>query len=148
MPIRVKAHTFVTPIEILSATPIATCQSFTVAARKQVGKGQIFYIGTNLGASIAAGDDAGVELLRAILTPAVRPPVSSKALRPRLISGSKGSLLLVINDTPKDETEGIALPPEFVCATDLHAGKDLPIENHRLQVTVPYEDAIVVKLDQ
>jgi hypothetical protein len=138
----------VTPIEILSATPIATCQGFTVAAKKQVGKGQIFYIGTNLGASISAGDLGGVELLRAIVTPIVQPPVSSKTLRPRLITGFKRSLLMVSNDTPKDESESIAIPAEYVRATDIHAGKDLPIENQRLQIAVPYEDAVVVRLEK
>ena len=146
--IQVKSHTFVTPIEITSATPIATCQGFTVAAKKQVGRGQIFYIGTSLGASIAAGDEGGVELLRAIVTPIVRPPVTSKTLRPRIMTGSKRSLLLVINDTPKDQTESMALPAEYVRATDIHTGKDLPIENQSLQVAVPYEDAVVVRLEK
>jgi hypothetical protein len=145
--IRVKARTFVTPIDITSATAIATCQSFTVAAKKQVGKGQIFYIGTNLGASIAAGDEAGVELLRAILTPIVRPRVSSKTLRPRLIASAKRSLRVVINDTPRDETEGISHPAEYARANDIHSGKELRLENQRIQLTVPYEDAVVVQLD-
>ena len=142
-----KARTFVTPIEITSATAIATCQGLMVGAKKQVGKGQIFYIGTNLGASITAGDEGGVEWLRSIVTPIVRPSVSSKTLRPRLIAGAGRSLLLIINDTPGDETESIALPPEYVRATDIHSGKELQLENHRVQVTVPYEDAVVVGLD-
>jgi beta-galactosidase len=144
---RVKARTFVTPLEITSAAAIATCQSFTVGARKQVGKGHIFYIGTNLGASIAAGDEAGVELLRAIVTPVVRPRVSSKTLRPRLIAGTRRSLLIVINDTPRDQTESIALPPGYVRATEIHSGKELSLENQHIQVTVPYEDAVIVRLD-
>lgn len=146
--VRVKARRFVTPIEITSATAIATCQGLMVGAKKQVGKGQIFYIGTNLGASITAGDEGGVEWLRSIVTPIiVRPSVSSKTLRPRLIAGSGRSLLLIINDTPGDETESIALPSEYVRATDIHSGKELQLENHRIQVTVPYEDAVVVRLD-
>jgi len=145
--IRVKARTFVTPIEVTFGTAIATCQSFTVGAKKQVGKGQIYYIGTSLGTSINAGDEAGVELLRAILTPIVRPSISSKTLRPRLIPGPKKSLLVVINDTPKDETENIALPSEYVRATDIHSGKDLRIEKGSILVTVPYEDAVIVQLE-
>jgi beta-galactosidase GanA len=145
--IRVKAHTFVTPIEITSASAVATCQGLTVAAKKQLGKGQVFYIGTNLGASITAGDEGGVDVLRAILKPIVRAPVSSKFLRPRLISGSKRSLLVIINDTARDETESIEIPSQYVHATDIHSGKDLPIENQKIQVAVPYEDAVVVRLD-
>ena len=43
----------------------------TVAARKKVGKGWVYYFGTNLGASIAAGSEGGIELLRAIITKVV-----------------------------------------------------------------------------
>lgn len=146
--IQVRAQSFLTPIEVTSATPIATCQGFTVAARKQVGKGQVFYIGTNLGASIDAGDEGGLELLRAILQPVVQPAVSGKRLRPRLIAGSQRSLLVILNDTAKDETETLTLPPGYARATDLHMGKDLPILDGRLEVTVPFEDAVVVRLDK
>ena len=51
--VRVKADTYLTPIEISSATPIGTCRQWTVAAMKRVGKGMVYYFGTNLGGSIA-----------------------------------------------------------------------------------------------
>ncbi len=145
--VRFKARTFVTPIEVSSASPIGVCQGFTVAARKRVAGGQVFYIGTNLGASITAGDRGGIELLRAILTPIVRPKVSSKMLRPRLIEGGNRSLLVIINDTPSDQTEAVALPRRYARATNIHSGQELGMENQHLQVTVPYEDALVVQLD-
>ena len=144
--IRVKAHTFVTPVQITSATGVATCQGLTVAARKQVGKGKVFYIGTNLGASIAAGNDTGIELLRAIVTPVARPIISSKKLRPRLIRGPKRSLLVIFNDTTVDETESITLPAGIRWATDVHSGKEHRLENQSIQVTVPYEGVLVILL--
>jgi len=145
---RVKGHTFVTPIEITSATAIATCHGLTVGARKQVGKGQVFYIGTNLGASIAAGNDAGIELLRAIVTRVVQARVSSKKLRPRLIQGPHRSLLAIFNDTTEDVAESIALPPGFARATNIHSGKEQRLENQHVQGTVPYQDAVVLLLEK
>ncbi len=55
---------------------------------------------------------------------------------------------MVINDTAKDETESITLPPEYTRATDIHSGKDLPIVSQNMEVTVPFEDAVVVRLEK
>src|ERR1019366_1098065 len=76
VPARIKAHTYLTPIEVTSAQPIARCQGMTVAATNKVGKGRVYYFGTNLGASIATGSEGGIELLRAIVTKVVNPAVA------------------------------------------------------------------------
>ena len=144
---RVKAHTYLTPVDITSATPIATYQNLTVGAKKKVGKGEVYYIGTNLGASIAAGNDAGIDLLRAAIMPVVRPAVTSKTLRPRLIEGSHRSLLVILNETAADQVESIVLPSRYLRATDIHSQTELRVENGSVQVTVPYEDAIVLLLE-
>jgi beta-galactosidase len=97
---RVRANTFLTPITVSSATPIAHYCDITVAAMNKVGKGEVYYLGTNVGASINEGDDGGIAVLRAIVTKVVRPAVTAKKLRPRLIEGSSNrSLLVVVNDT-------------------------------------------------
>jgi len=145
--VRVKAHTFLTPIEITSATPIARYQSMTVAATKKVGKGQVYYFGTNLGASIAAGNDGGIELLRAVITQVLKPPVTADKVRPRLMQGEKRSLLAIFNDTPRDQTANIKLPARFKKTTDLHSGGERPIVLGAVQVTVPYQDAMVLLLE-
>lgn len=62
-----------------------------------------YYFGANLGASIAAGSDGRIELLRAIITKVVKPPVTGDKVRPRLVKGEKHSLLVIFNDTPKDQ---------------------------------------------
>ena len=49
-----RAQPQATPIEVSSAKPIASLEGMIVAAAKKVGKGQVYYFGTNLGASIAA----------------------------------------------------------------------------------------------
>jgi beta-galactosidase len=145
--VQVRANTYLTPIEITSATPIATCMGLTVAAKKQVGKGEVYYLGTNVGASIAMGNDAGIDLLRAIITPAAPPAVSSTKLRPRLIEGPKRSLLAVFNDTPRDQTAGIGLPRRYHRATDIHSRRIQTWKYGVVQVSVPYEDVIVLLLE-
>ncbi len=143
----VRANTYLTPIEVRSATPIATCMDLTVGARKQVGKGAVYYIGTNLGATIDSGDDAGIELLRAIIHPLAPPLVSSAKLRPRLVEGSNRSLLAVFNDTSQDLTENLVLPTRYHQATDIHSRKPLRLEKGALSLSVPYEDVVVVELE-
>jgi len=147
IPIRAKAHTYVTPLEITSAKPIAKCGEFTVASTKQVGKGRVYYFGTNLGASIAAGDNAGIELLRSIVSPVLRPPVTSEKVRPRLIEGRNRSLLVIFNDTGEDQKARLELPRRFRRARDIHNGTELPCDGHTLGVTVPHEDAVVLLLE-
>jgi hypothetical protein len=145
---RVKAHTYVTPIEILSATPIATCYEWTVAATKAVGRGRVFYFGTNLGASIAAGDLAGIDVLRAIIPGVVQPPVSSSGkLRPRLIQGSQRGLLTVFNETDQALTATISLPTGYRRATDIYSGKQYGITGNKIDLSVPFRDVGVFDLE-
>ncbi len=144
---RVRGKTYLTPIEIASAKPIATFEDMTVAATKKVGKGQVYYFGTNLGGSIAAGSDGGIDLLRAIITKVVKAPVTGGKVRPRLVEGEKRSLLVVFNDTPKDQAASIELPPRYKRARDLHNEVNRPIVNNALQLTVPYQDAVALRVE-
>ena len=150
LPVRahVRANTFLTPITVSSATPIAYYRDLTVAAIKKVGKGEVYYLGTNLGASINNGDDAGIALLRSIITKVAHPMVTAAKLRPRLIEGSSNrSLLVVVNDTVQEQTENITLPSRYHRATDIHTKKPQLMEKGAVRVTVPYEDAVVLLLD-
>ena len=145
--VRLKGHTFLTPVRLLSAEAIAKSFEHTVAARKQVEKGEIYYIGTNLGASIAAGENGGIELLRAIIGKKVQPEVTADKLRPRLIEGSSQSLLTVFNDTLQDQTSRVQLPSRYRKATALHRQVEVPIAQGSLSVTVPFEDVVVLLLE-
>jgi beta-galactosidase len=146
--ISVKANTYLTPITLTSATAIATCQGQTVAAMKKVGNGTVYYIGTNLGASITNGSQSGAELLKGIITPVVAPVVTSGKLRPRLIPGVSKSLLIVFNDTAEDLTDVIALPSHYHRATSIHTGEGAPVGQKGLLVMVPYQDVGVFLLEQ
>lgn len=145
--ISVKANTYLTPITLSSATAIATCQGQTVAAMKKIGKGTVYYIGTNLGASITNGSQSGAELLKGIITPVVAPVVTSGKLRPRLIPGVNKSLLIVFNDSAEDQTDVIALPLHYHRATSIHTGKGAQVGEKGLLVTVPYQDVGVFLLE-
>ncbi len=147
LPARVKAYTYLTPIEVSSATPIAHYQNLTVGARKKLGKGQAYYFGTNLGASIAAGEDAGIELVRAIAREVAKPPVTADKLRPRLVTGNRRSLLMVFNDTAEDQTANIGIPKQYHRATDIYLDQEALLEQSTLRVTVPFESASVFLLE-
>jgi hypothetical protein len=147
LPLRVKGHTYLMPIEIGSATPIARYQSLTVGAKKQLGKGRVYYIGTNLGASIAAGDDDGIELVRAIVNQVAKPPVTAEKVRPRLVEGHGRSLLMVFNDTTEDQTVRLQLPREYRRAYDLHRSQEVAVAQNAVQLTVPFESVLVLRLE-
>jgi len=146
-PLRVKGNTYLTPVEITSATPIARYQDLTVGATKKLGKGQVYYIGTNLGASIASGNDAGIELVGAIVAGAVKPVVTADQVRPRLVEGKNRSLLIVFNDTSEDQTASIKLPQRYRQAYDLHLSREVEVEQNAVRLTVPYEGVSVLQLE-
>ena len=144
--VSVKAHTFLTPITPLSAKVIATYQGTPVAAVKKIGKGEVFYIGTNLGASIEEGSKEGLDLVRAIVARSVQRSVSANGVRPRLIESSKGGLLIVFNDQNVDQTEEIRIPDRYSQATDLYGSETWSIQGGTILVKVPFEGVSVIRL--
>jgi len=142
-----KGHTFLTPISIRTAKPIAKSCGFVVGATRKLGEGQVYYIGTNLGASITAGHDGGIDLVKAIVTNVVLPPVTAEKVRPRLITSPKGNLLIVFNDTTEDQIAAIKLPSQYHRATDLYTGQERQVERNVIRVSVPYQDVAVLKLE-
>ena len=142
----IKAHTFLTPITPSSARVIATYQGIPVAAAKKVGRGEVYYIGTNLGASIEEGSQAGIDLIRAIVTRSVQRIVTADSVRPRLIESSKGSLLVVFNDQIIDQTTEIRVPDRYTQATDVYGQEAYAIQSGTLHVKVPLESVTVLRL--
>jgi isocitrate dehydrogenase len=118
-----------------------------VGAKKKLGKGQVYYIGTNLGASIASGNDAGIELVRSIVVEAARPVVTADKVRPRLVEGKKHSLLIVFNDTSEDQSASIKLPSRYHRAYDIHQSREVAMAQNAVHLTVPYEGVSVLQLE-
>jgi beta-galactosidase len=142
----IKAHTFLTPIASSSAKVIATYESTPVAATKKVGKGQVYYVGTNLGASIEEGSQAGIELVRTIVTRAIQPPVTSEKVRPRLIESPNGSLLIVFNDQIIDQTARVRVPSRYKTALNVYDNQSQAILAGSVEIQVPFEGVSVLRL--
>ncbi len=142
----IKAHTFLTPLTVTSAKVIATYDSTPVAATRKVGKGQVFYIGTNLGAAIEDGDRAGIDLIRAIVTQIVTPAVTSDKVRPRLVETSVGTLLIVFNEEITDQIVSIQVPARYKQALDLYDNQPKPIHGNSIDMVVPFEGVSVFRV--
>jgi beta-galactosidase GanA len=143
----VQANTFLTPITTSSGTVLAKYGTTPVAAMKKLGKGQVYYFGTNLGASIEAGDDGGIELVRATLKGILQPVVTADKVRPRLIEGKTRSLLVVCNTGAEDESATIRLPARFRRATDLYSNDAQTVQDNSIRIVVPYEGVSVLRLE-
>jgi beta-galactosidase len=144
---RLKGHTFLTPITIKDSTPIARSNGSTVGATKKLGNGQVYYIGTNLGASITSGSHGGIDLIKAIVTSVVKPAVTAEGVRPRLVRSSHGCLLVVFNDTPEDQITTVHLPAGYRHATDLYSMQQRPVEGSAIRLAVSYQDVAVMRLE-
>ena len=142
----IKAHTFLTPITSSSAKVIASYESIPVAATKKVGKGQVYYIGTNLGASIEEGSQAGIELVRSIVTKAVERVVTSEKVRPRLIESPAGGLLMVFNDQTTDQTVKVQVPSRYKMATGIYDNQPHTIQAGSVEIKVPFQGVTVFRL--
>ena len=144
--VAVKAHTFLTPITVSSAKIIASYESMPVAAVKQVGKGKVYYFGTNLGASIEEGSQEGLDLVSAIVSQAVQLGLSSDKVRPRLIESPNGSLLIVFNDQVTDQTAKIQVPSRYKMAMNIYDNRSQTIRDGAVEVQVPFEGVSVLRL--
>lgn len=143
----VQANTFLTPLTVTTGTVIAKYGSTPVASMKKVGRGQVYYFGTNLGASIESGDDRGIELIRGILGGVLEPAITAEKVRPRLIEGSSRSLLVVLNPGAEDELASIRLPARYKQATDLYSNASVTVRENVIQLTVPFEGVSVLRLE-
>jgi hypothetical protein len=109
------------------------CYEWAVAATKAVGRGRIYYYGTILSASIAAGDLGGIEVLRSVFPHVIQPPISrSGKLRPRIIRASQRGLLTVSNDTDQPRTAMINLPAGYYYVLDTYTAWNAPSRRIRL----------------
>jgi hypothetical protein len=123
------------------------CNRKVVAAMTAIKKGKIYYVGTNLGASIFAGDAGGIELVRGIITESVQPTVTcSGELRPRLIEYSGRALLVVFNDSDHDLAQTISLLKGYSHAKNIRTGERVEILNGELHVSVSFKDTSVFDL--
>jgi beta-galactosidase len=144
---RMAATTFLTPLTVLDAEPIGYHNNDVVAVRKAVGQGWVYYIGTNLGATIWQGDPVARALVQRIVRGAVTPRVTSTTVRPRLMDTDRGALLVVVNDGLTDQTDDVTLAESgWTSALDLYTDEAYTLDQGALTVSVPHEDVRVFRL--
>ena len=75
------------------------------------------------------------------------PVIRGRALRPRLITSGAAPLLAVFNDHRTDAvTDRVHLNCEAKAAIDIHTGQPCEIREQCLELTVPAEDCVVIRL--
>lgn len=143
----VRGRIFITPLKVSApAEVIGTCQDMAVAARSNVGKGTVYYFGTNLGAAIHEGDEVALRVVEFVIRQHTTPSVSGEWLRPRLITGENEALLVVINDQSEPVCESFSLPPTYRQAWDIDQDRPLTIEGNQIEVKVDPLDVRVIHL--
>lgn len=143
----IRGRNLITPLKVSApAEVVGTCQAMPVAARSSVGKGSIYYFGTNLGATIHEGDEAALRLVGTIIRQHTMPHVMGSRLRPRLIEGEGEALLVVFNDQSEIVCETLQLPPVYRLARDVDSESPQSLDCHQIEVEVNPFDARVIHL--
>lgn len=141
---RLKANVFLTPLKVTSGRPIARYQKMTAGVYNRYGKGAAYYFGTGLGSSAYLGDKGAAEIIRHILASRCKPAFMGKKLRPRLMTGGREALLVVINDHRIRITETLPVPSFYREAVNLYTGKAVPVNSGKIKLTVESEDVAVL----
>ena len=149
VPCDVRARVFLTPLELRGAESIARYNGLDVSAYNTFGKGEVYYMGTNVGYSIHHGDEGGRELLKHIVRSEISPRVKGSRLRPRLIESERESLLVIFNAEKESVREVIELPKGYEVVSAIsgiseNSGKD----GDRIEVEVDSEDVAVFLLER
>ena len=87
-----------------------------------------------------------MDIVRAIVTHAVQPLVTADKVRPRLLEAPNASLLMVFNDGIEDQTASVKLPSRYTRATDLYSNETHTILGQAVEVSVPFEGVVVLRL--
>lgn len=142
------AATYLVPLRVTDAEPIARCQGLTVGVRKAVSKGTVYAFGTNLGAAVARGSETARAIVRSLIPDADRAEVVGRELRPRLVSSEHGALLVVFNRHDRERMEELRFrAASWSRARDLSSGATQVIRDGGLSVSVPGEDVCVFALE-
>ena len=143
----IRGRHLITPLKVSApAEVVGTCQGMPVAARARVGKGTVYYFGTNLGASIHEGDETALRLVGTLIGQHTTPRVVGSRLRPRLIEGEDEALLVVFNDQSEIVCETMQLPPVYRLARDVDSESSQSLDDHQIEVEVNPFDVRVIHL--
>jgi beta-galactosidase GanA len=137
---------FITPVTVGAGEVIGRYGDLPVATRITLGKGRVYFLGTNLGAAVDAGDEGALALVRAIIGERVTSAVAGDRLRPRLIEGAERSLLVVVNESTEARTEEIRAPEHYRSAVDIYSDETREVIAGMLSASVDGESVSVYRL--
>jgi beta-galactosidase len=148
LPAVVRAHGFLTPLELHGAEPIGQYGDMVLAARHNYGQGCVYYFGTYMGLALDKNIPDAHAIMQNILLKHATPVLRGHSLRPRLIVGRQRSLLAVFNDHRTEScTEMVPVPKGFRNARNIVDGTLSPIVGDQVSVTVEAENAVVLLLE-
>ena len=148
LPAVVRAHGFLTPLELKGAEPIGTSGDMVLAARHAYGRGCVYYFGTYMGLALDKNIPDAHAVLQHILLKHATPVLRGNSLRPRLIAGQDRSLLAVFNDDRTQcVTEMVPVPGGFRNARNIVDGTLSPIVGDKVSLTVEPENAAILLLE-
>jgi hypothetical protein len=137
------AYHYLASLRSIDGEAIVSQGKEIVGIRRQEGRGAIIYFGTSLGGAIADDAQGALPLMKSLLSSFCRPTVHGNLLRPRLIEGEEGSLLVVINPENETVTEEVILPSRFKQAKELYSNSRVIISDQSLALMIPPHDVNV-----
>lgn len=143
----VRAHEFLTPLELHGAQPIGRHGEMVLATHHQYGEGHAYYFGTYLGLALYKRVPHAIALTRDILLRHAAPSIRGNGLRPRLVRGGEAALLIVFNDHATDTvSEPVRLPEPYMRAMDVATGKTADIASRQILIALDPESVAVYRL--
>jgi hypothetical protein len=149
LPATVRAHGFLTPLELNGAEAIGHSDDLVLAARHHYGRGCVYYFGTYMGLALDKNLPDAHAVLQRLLLKHATPVLRGDRLRPRLIAGKERSLLAVFNDHLTQRfTEMISVPAGFGHARNIVDGSTCSVVDGKVSSTVEPEDVVVMLLER
>ena len=146
---RFHVQEYLAPLLTEDAECIGKWNDICLAAHNEYGKGEVYYFGTYLGLALFNESEGAHTIISDILRKHVKPQVSGKKLRPRLIENGSEGILTVFNDSRSEGiSDCITLPEKFNTAKDLFSGKVLSIRKNAIEIIVEPEDVAVIHLEK
>ena len=146
---RFHVQEYLAPLLTEDAECIGKWNDICLAAHNEYGKGEVYYFGTYLGLALFNESEGAHTIISDILRKHVKPQVSGKKLRPRLIENGSEGILTVFNDSRSEGiSDCITLPEKFNTAKDLFSGNVLSIRGNTIEIIVEPEDVAVIHLEK
>jgi beta-galactosidase GanA len=144
---RFRVHGYAVPLLLDGAECIGKWRDTCLVAHHKHGKGEVYYFGTYFGLALFRGDRGAFSMLSGILDKYTTPVVKGDTLRPRLVQKDNEALLMIFNDDKNEEhSDIISIPEEHNFAFDIMSKDEVPIENHKIEISVHAEDAVLLHL--